>query len=128
MQHNQPIVVRRLTGSMRDTDGEFLLIEAANDLPAWVSPENADHRLWLQGGHLHLIPLSVKSSHGSAPRQMSGMDEDDEGGTGGGGRRVDTDAFISEEDAVRAVRTGKYRAEGRMEKAVWARIDWYVGS
>ena len=31
--------------SIRDTDGEFLLIEAANDLPAWVSPENADNRV-----------------------------------------------------------------------------------
>jgi len=31
--------------SVRDTDGEFLLIEAANDLPAWVSPENAENRV-----------------------------------------------------------------------------------
>ena len=34
--------------SMRDTDGEFLLIEAANDLPAWVSPDNAENRVSMQ--------------------------------------------------------------------------------
>lgn len=28
-----------------DTDGEFLLIEAANVLPSWLNPENADNRV-----------------------------------------------------------------------------------
>lgn len=28
-----------------DTDGEFLLIEAANVLPPWLNPENADNRV-----------------------------------------------------------------------------------
>ena len=28
-----------------DTDGQFMLIEAANVLPAWVDPENAEHRV-----------------------------------------------------------------------------------
>ena len=32
-------------GSIRDSDGEFLLIEAANELPAWVSPDNAENRV-----------------------------------------------------------------------------------
>lgn len=104
-----------LITSIRDTDGEFLLIEAANDLPSWVSPENSDNRLWLQAGHLHLIPLSVRS-HGSAPRQIPDEEEEE--------KRYDPEAWISEEDAVRAVRTGKYRAEEKMEKAVWARIAW----
>jgi hypothetical protein len=30
-----------------DTDGQFLLIEAANALPAWVDPETAEHRVRL---------------------------------------------------------------------------------
>lgn len=34
-------------GSIRDTDGEFLLIEAANELPSWVSPDNANNRVGL---------------------------------------------------------------------------------
>jgi hypothetical protein len=113
---------------MRDTDGEFLLIEAANELPSWVSPENADNRLWLQGGHLHLIPLSVRSP---APRGASSIsrqmrDEDDNGAE----RHIDPETYINEEDAVRAIRenigSGKYRAEKGMEDAVWARIEWWV--
>jgi hypothetical protein len=31
--------------SIRDSDGEFLLIEAAHALPAWVTPENAENRV-----------------------------------------------------------------------------------
>jgi hypothetical protein len=31
--------------SIRDSDGEFLLIEAAHELPAWVAPENAENRV-----------------------------------------------------------------------------------
>lgn len=30
-----------------DTDGEFLLIEAANALPRWLNPEIADNRVGL---------------------------------------------------------------------------------
>jgi hypothetical protein len=32
-----------------DTDGEFLLIEAANALPRWLNPEIADNRVDIQG-------------------------------------------------------------------------------
>jgi len=31
-----------------DTDGEFLLIEAANALPRWLNPEIADNRASLR--------------------------------------------------------------------------------
>ncbi|WWC66704.1 uncharacterized protein I206_100608 [Kwoniella pini CBS 10737] len=101
---------------VRDTDGEFLLIEAANDLPAWVSPENAENRLWLQGGYLHLIPLSVRSI-ASKPRAIPD-DEDME-------KQYDPEAYISEEDAIQAVQTGKYRADEKVERAVWDRISCY---
>jgi hypothetical protein len=100
--------------SIRDTDGEFLLIEAANELPSWVSPENAENRLWLSGGHLHLLPLHVRSS-GLSVRHIPD-DETEE-------RQFDPEAFVSEEDAVRAVRLGKYEAEKGMENAVWDRIS-----
>lgn len=58
-----------------DTDGEFLLIEAANALPRWLNPEIADNRVsdccivlernakimqvWIHANKLHIIPLSV---------------------------------------------------------------------
>ncbi|KAG8825841.1 hypothetical protein FRC19_010315 [Serendipita sp. 401] len=48
--------------SITDADGQFLLIEAADVLPSWVTPENAENRVWVYQGHLHIIPLSFKSS------------------------------------------------------------------
>ena len=40
-----------------DTDGQFLLIEAANTLPTWLNPEIADYRVWLNHGKLLIIPI-----------------------------------------------------------------------
>jgi hypothetical protein len=34
-----------ITYSVYDADGEFLLIEAADELPSWVKPENVEHRV-----------------------------------------------------------------------------------
>ncbi len=31
--------------SVFDSDGEFLLIEAAEELPSWVTPTNAENRV-----------------------------------------------------------------------------------
>ena len=31
--------------SVKDNDGEFLLIEAANFLPKWLEPENCENRV-----------------------------------------------------------------------------------
>ncbi|KAK5016925.1 hypothetical protein LTR60_002171, partial [Cryomyces antarcticus] len=45
-----------------DTDGEFLLIEAANALPRWLNPEIAENRVWLHSGHLRIIPLQQPST------------------------------------------------------------------
>lgn len=42
-----------------DTDGEFLLIEAANALPKWLNPEIAENRVWISNGHLRLIPVET---------------------------------------------------------------------
>ncbi|ORX34672.1 SGT1 protein-domain-containing protein [Kockovaella imperatae] len=97
--------------SLRDSDGEFLLIEAANELPAWVNPDNATNRLWLQGGHLHLIPLDIRSL--SISKQIRDDDEEEE-------------ATLTEEDGVKAARTGKYRAQA-IERAVWSRVEGYHG-
>ncbi|KAI9031173.1 SGT1 protein-domain-containing protein [Hyaloraphidium curvatum] len=41
--------------TVRDYDGEFLLIEAAAVLPAWVEPEAAENRVLIHAGRLHLI-------------------------------------------------------------------------
>ena len=39
-----------------DDDGEFLLIEAAEDLPRWVAPDTSSNRVFLCGGEFHLVP------------------------------------------------------------------------
>lgn len=41
-----------------DSDGEFLLVEAANVLPKWLSPENDANRAWIHAGQLRIIPLA----------------------------------------------------------------------
>lgn len=43
-----------------DSDGEFLLVEAANVLPRWLSPEIDRYRVWIHLGKIFLIPLSLK--------------------------------------------------------------------
>ncbi|TQN69121.1 Protein ecdysoneless-like protein [Colletotrichum shisoi] len=44
-----------------DVDGEFLLIEAANVLPRWLSPETDFNRVWINNGRLRIIPQSSES-------------------------------------------------------------------
>lgn len=40
-----------------DTDGEFLLIEAAYSIPRWLKPENSWNRVFIRQGDLHILPL-----------------------------------------------------------------------
>ncbi|KAI0098824.1 SGT1-domain-containing protein [Nemania sp. FL0031] len=42
-----------------DSDGEFLLVEAANVVPKWLSPEIDSNRAWIYQGKLQLLPLSA---------------------------------------------------------------------
>lgn len=45
-----------------DSDGEFLLIEAAKVLPKWLSPEMDTNRVWIHDGKLYIIPLSSETA------------------------------------------------------------------
>ncbi|ORX92838.1 SGT1-domain-containing protein [Basidiobolus meristosporus CBS 931.73] len=40
-----------------DNDGDFLLIEAALQLPEWITPENSQNRVYIYNGALHIIPI-----------------------------------------------------------------------
>jgi len=42
-----------------DSDGEFLLIEAAFALPRWLDPESAPNRVFIFRGELHILPPSL---------------------------------------------------------------------
>ena len=44
-----------------DSDGEFLLVEAANVLPKWLSPEIDTNRVWIHRGKLWILPLAASS-------------------------------------------------------------------
>lgn len=51
--------------SIKDDDGEFLLIEASDHINDAYDPSNTEHRVWLKNGTIHLIPLEydVESVH-----------------------------------------------------------------
>lgn len=48
--------------TVKDNDGEFLLIEAADFLPKWLEPETSENRVFLYQGKLHIVPLPTKPS------------------------------------------------------------------
>ncbi|KAJ8713497.1 hypothetical protein PYW07_013867 [Mythimna separata] len=47
---------RDLIIQMKDSDGDFLLIEAANYLQSWANPENTENRVFIYDNHIHIIP------------------------------------------------------------------------
>ncbi len=48
-----------VVATVRDADGEILLIEAADNLPAWAQePELSDGRVFVYKGEVHLIPIA----------------------------------------------------------------------
>ncbi|XP_075931999.1 protein ecdysoneless homolog [Anarhichas minor] len=51
-----------LIARVEDNDGEFLLIEAADCLPKWLSPDTSENRVFLYRGELHILPCPSKSS------------------------------------------------------------------
>uniref|UniRef100_S4RHE1 Ecdysoneless homolog (Drosophila) n=1 Tax=Petromyzon marinus TaxID=7757 RepID=S4RHE1_PETMA len=42
---------------LEDTDGQFLLIEAAHHLPRWLNPDTSENRVFFYRGELHILPL-----------------------------------------------------------------------
>lgn len=45
-----------------DSDGEFLLIEAADVLPAWANPDTCEQRVYIADGSLHLVQNSPSNA------------------------------------------------------------------
>ncbi|KAL7731722.1 hypothetical protein ACLKA6_018084 [Drosophila palustris] len=54
-----------------DADGEFLLIEAADVLPDWASPETCEQRVYIVNGGLQLIQNSTASQSKLLPMSMA---------------------------------------------------------
>ncbi|KAH7915115.1 SGT1-domain-containing protein [Hygrophoropsis aurantiaca] len=114
--------------SVFDSDGEFLLIEAAEALPSWVKPTNSENRVWIYSSHLQLIPLE----HISAPSRIrrrrrlpASKDSDDEGDIGD-----DADEYLAPDDALALIRDRDVDtlAPRSVEDIVWQRISGYPAS
>ncbi|KAJ7655173.1 SGT1 protein-domain-containing protein [Mycena polygramma] len=108
--------------SVFDSDGEFLLIEAADALPTWVTPTNSENRVWIFGSQLHIIPLSHVSppSRKQQRRKLPGRaDSDDEG--------ENQEDFISIEDSLKILRDESIEtlASTDVQNAVWGRTNGY---
>ncbi|KAF8213416.1 SGT1 protein-domain-containing protein [Mycena galopus ATCC 62051] len=109
--------------SVFDSDGEFLLIEAADALPPWITPTNSENRVWIYGSQLHIIPLSHVSppSRKRQRRKLPGKtdsDDEDEG---------DQDDFLCAEDALKILHDDSVDtlASTEVQNAVWARTNGY---
>lgn len=50
-----------LIARINDSDGEFLLIEAANVLPVWANPETCQDHVFVHNGNLHVVREKHKS-------------------------------------------------------------------
>ncbi|KAH0838529.1 SGT1 protein-domain-containing protein [Lanmaoa asiatica] len=115
--------------SISDSDGEFLLIEAAESLPRWVNPSNAVNRVWIYSDRLHLIPLShvsPPSKPRKRPRINGRREHEDEGHFGAD----EEDEYIAIEDALPLVRDASVDtlAPKAVEDIIWQRISGYPGT
>ncbi|XP_008800214.2 protein ecdysoneless homolog [Phoenix dactylifera] len=48
--------VPSLSARVWDSDGEFLLIEAAFSLPRWLDPDTSTNRVFIRRGDVHIVP------------------------------------------------------------------------
>ncbi|KZS96136.1 SGT1-domain-containing protein [Sistotremastrum niveocremeum HHB9708] len=110
--------------SVFDSDGEFLLIEAADELPGWVTPTNSENRVWIYKSKFHLIPISFVSPPGSVHRRRKlpgAGDSDDEADTN------EEDTLISVSDALKFLRDPMTNTEAspEIQAALERRIKGY---
>ena len=90
-----------------DSDGQFLLIEAANSLPLWLNPEVADNRVWINEGRLLLIPIDKP---------------------GGKTRRIQSASDILDLDAALRIiesPTARLQRSSKVEKEAFYRLQKY---
>ncbi|KAI0374444.1 SGT1-domain-containing protein [Pilatotrama ljubarskyi] len=113
--------------SVWDSDGEFLLIEAADELPSWVTPSNAENRVWIHNSRLHLIPLSHVSPPSSKTRRRKYLPHQSAGDEEELNENEDEQDFITATDAVKLVRDPlvETTAPEKVEQVVWRRISGY---
>ena len=90
-----------LSAIIRDNDGDFVLMEAAEELPEWLEPSTSANRIFIRRDALHIIEPKSWLETPDGPITP-----------------------ISPTDAIRrlGMREGKYVASDRIQNMVWARI------
>ena len=103
-----------VVAELHDGDGQFLLVEAAMELPEWLEPETADNRCFVFGGELHLL----------------GMDDEEEEGEEDGkhaSSRAAAPRSVTLEEGVRLVRrlgpSGETLAPERVRRVLAKRLE-----
>ncbi|KAG6817605.1 hypothetical protein H0H87_006233 [Tephrocybe sp. NHM501043] len=114
--------------SVFDSDGEFLLIEAAEALPSWVKPSNSENRVcppfaFSVEGFVYISKPSIGLDL-QLPRQLPGTNEDEDRDNI---TVEDDDEYISAQDAIKLVRDPSVPtfAPKSVEAIVWRRISGY---
>ncbi|KAF8649824.1 hypothetical protein AX16_005589 [Volvariella volvacea WC 439] len=115
--------------SVFDSDGEFLLIEAAEALPVWVKPSNSENRVWIHNYRLHLVPISHVSppSRKRIRRKLPNTGESDDEGEHDAIIDQDEEDWIAANDALKLVRDPLVDtfAPSAVESILWRRISSY---
>lgn len=57
-----------------DADGQFLLVEAAGVLPEWLEPDAAEYRVWINDGHLRIVPQFLTAHSQAATARPDDVD------------------------------------------------------
>ncbi|RHZ61180.1 hypothetical protein Glove_349g126 [Diversispora epigaea] len=101
-----PSVVIKVT----DNDGEFLLIEAAMQIPSWMEPSNTENRVFIYQNDLHLIIPSSSSEHTTTATRIHPTTE-----------------RLSIEKAIQLVRNNNIstKADDNIQSAVFQKIREY---
>lgn len=55
--------VNGIVARIVDSDGEFLLIEAADHLPKWANPDTCENKVYISNGSVHLVQNSPSNNH-----------------------------------------------------------------
>ncbi|KAI0029146.1 SGT1 protein-domain-containing protein [Vararia minispora EC-137] len=119
-----------VAASVYDADGDFLLIEAADVLPTWVTPSNSENRVWIYKSQLQLIPLKHFSPSSTRRRRRRALADDADGDELDSGNVVNpekADDWLSVQDALRLVRdpVEDTKAPPAVDEIVWERIKRY---
>lgn len=60
-----------VVAQLYDTDGDLLLIEAADVLPDWATPQTTEDRVFVKDGQVHLVPWADNESAQAAASKKS---------------------------------------------------------